>query len=245
MKFALIGHPVAGSLSPLLFGAAYSGRYQYDLIDRPSFDEAWEVFLNGYDGINVTAPFKQDAFSRCLWLSPAARLTGAVNLVLKDGLRGYNTDVDGILYALAGCPVHDALVVGTGGAARAAIAAALQLGCRVFVLGRSPEKVAALEAQFGLPGTPVSSPDLVIYTLPGSAPVPSFLDLFRESLPVATVLEANYRDPRLANLPCRKYISGVRWLLGQAVAGYSLFTGERPSEAAMKTALEQYLQEAV
>ena len=41
MKFALIGHPVAGSLSPRLFAAAYDGRYPYDLIDRECFEDAW------------------------------------------------------------------------------------------------------------------------------------------------------------------------------------------------------------
>ena len=60
-RFALIGHPVAGSLSPRLFTAAYEGRYPYDLIDAP-FDEAWARFLADYHGINVTAPYKQDAF---------------------------------------------------------------------------------------------------------------------------------------------------------------------------------------
>ena len=61
MKFALIGHPVAGSLSPRLFAAAYDGRYPYDLVDRERFEDAWDVFLNEYQGVNVTAPFKQDA----------------------------------------------------------------------------------------------------------------------------------------------------------------------------------------
>ena len=63
MKFALIGHPVEGSLSPRLFSAAYDGRYPYDLIDRECFEDAWRLFLEQYDGINVTAPFKQDAFA--------------------------------------------------------------------------------------------------------------------------------------------------------------------------------------
>ncbi|MBR6305800.1 MAG: hypothetical protein IKR38_03345 [Bacteroidales bacterium] len=236
MKFALIGHPVAGSLSPVLFNAAYGSSHSYELFDSPFFAECWKYFLGNYYGINVTAPYKQDAFARCLELSPNAASTGAVNLVLRDGLRGYNTDVDGVMYALKGIVGESAQVVGTGGAARAAIAGALRLGFKVGLWGRSPEKVAELNDRFGLGEAPFH-PDVVIYTLPGSAPVPSDLPLEH-----AVVLEANYRDPKLRDLPCMMYIPGVRWLLGQAIAGYRLFTGEEPSVAAMEAALEQILQ---
>ena len=58
----------------------------------------------------------------------------------------------------------------------------------------------------------------------------------------AVVLEANYRDPQLKEVPCKEYIPGLRWLFGQAIAGYKLFTGEEPSIAAMEAALEQFLQ---
>ena len=145
MKFALIGHPVAGSLSPRLFAAAYDGAHSYDLLDFESFEDAWNAFVEGYDGINVTAPFKQDAFARVDELSPQARATGAVNLVVRGahGFVGYNTDVDGVTMALQGLPLAEAMVVGTGGAARAAVYAAQQLGCRVTVTGRSLEKAAA------------------------------------------------------------------------------------------------------
>ena len=233
MKFALIGHPIAGSLSPALFSAAYDGRYSYDLLDFEAFEDAWNVFLAHYSGINVTAPFKQDAYKSVNWLSEGARATGAVNLVVKadDGLRGYNTDVDGIVGAVreAGLPVKDALVVGTGGAARAAIVAARELGCKVTVAGRSAAKVEALALEFG---TKTASwdrldalrPGLVIYTLPGGVPVPRGLN-FAE----AVVLEAEYKKPALSSLPCKAYIPGRRWLIWQAAAGYELFTGEKPN----------------
>ena len=237
MKFALIGHPVAGSLSPRLIAAAYDGRHTYDLLDFEHFEDAWKAFVAGYDGINVTAPFKQDAFARVDVLSPQAQATGAVNLVTRSdqGFVGYNTDVDGVLMALreTGLSFADALVVGTGGAARAAVHAAQLLGCKVTVTGRSLEKAAAL----GCPAVPLPEvgtlrPDVILYTLPGRAPVP-------EGLPLkgAVVLEAEYRIPQLADIPCRQYVSGRRWMLGQAYAGYSLFTGEQPSLEKMSKVL--------
>jgi shikimate dehydrogenase len=232
MKFALIGHPVAGSLSPTLFSAAYDGRYSYDLLDFEVFEDAWNTFLAQYTGINVTAPFKQDAYAHVDWLSESARATGAVNLVVKAdaGLRGYNTDVDGIVNSVreVGLPVADALVVGTGGAARAAIVAAQKLGCQVTVAGRSAEKVESLTRTFGcsdasLGEVPSLTPGLVIYTIPGGAPVPPGLN-FAESV----VLEAEYKRPALSTLHCKAYVPGKRWLLWQAAAGYELFTGEKP-----------------
>lgn len=236
-RFALIGHPVAGSLSPRLMAAAYGGRYAYDLLDYERFEDAWQAFLDGYYGINVTAPFKQDAFAKVNFLDDKARATGAVNLVVpcEGGFKGYNTDVDGILLALqeTGLTFRDCLVVGTGGAARAAVYAAHALGCGVTVCGRSLEKAAAL-------GCPAASfeeasslaPGLVIYTLPGRVPVPSGLPFSN-----AVVLEAEYRIPQLEAAVCRRYVSGRRWMLGQAAAGYRLFTGEEPDVQEMLRAL--------
>ena len=242
MKFALIGHPVAGSLSPRLFKAAYGGRYPYDLIDEPAFEAAWERFLAGYDGINVTAPFKQDAFAIVSRLTPDAFATGAVNLVVRNGEEtvGYNTDVEGVLGAIreTNLPVSDALVVGAGGAARAAAVAALRLGCRVTIANRTLSKADELAYSLGCEAVSLAhmgslTPDLVIYTLPGSAPLTLEGSLFRNAL----VLEAEYKHPVLADIPCRAYVGGRRWLLWQAVAGYALFTGEEPDAEKMSSVL--------
>lgn len=242
MKFALIGHPVAGSLSPRLFEAAYGGRYPYDLIDEPAFEAAWERFLAGYDGINVTAPFKQDAFANVSRLTPDALATGAVNLVVRNGQEtvGYNTDVEGVLGAVreTGLPVSDALIVGAGGAARAAAVAALRLGCRVTIANRTLSKADELAYSLGCEAVSLAhmgslTPDLIIYTLPGSAPLILEESLFRNAL----VLEAEYKHPVLADIPCRAYVGGRRWLLWQAVAGYALFTGEEPDAEKMSSVL--------
>ena len=233
-RFGLIGHPVAGSFSPKIFEAAYGGRYPYDLIEGSVFAASWERFLREYDGINVTAPFKEDAFRAVDALSDDARLCGAVNLAVKTpaGIVGYNTDVAGVVLAVreAGLPVSEALVVGCGGAGRAAAVAALRLGCRVTLANRTPSRAAALAEELGCAWIPAKnlaalSPDLVIYTVPGP------MDGFPE-FPEAIILEANYRTPCLEGRG-KAYISGLRWLLYQAVAGYEIFTGETPDADAM------------
>ena len=233
-RFGLIGHPVAGSFSPKLFEAAYGGRYPYDLIEGAEFGASWQRFLDEYDGINITAPFKQDAFQTVDVLSDDARLCGAVNLAVKtpDGILGYNTDVDGVVLAVreTGLPVSDALVVGCGGAGRAAAVAALRLGCRVTLANRTPARAAALAEDLACDWIPTDdlpalSPDLVIDSVPGPMDgLPDFAG--------AVILEANYRTPVLAGRG-RAYISGLRWLLYQAVAGYGIFTGETPDADAM------------
>lgn len=234
-RFALIGNPVAGSLSPQLFEAAYGGRYPYDLLEGPSFGPLWQRFLDEYDGINITAPYKQDAFRAVDSLSESARLCGAVNLAVKTdgGVAGYNTDVDGVVLAVreTGLPVSDALIVGCGGAGRAAAVAAAQLGCRVTLANRTPSRALSLAEELGCGWVPLSglsalTPDLVIYTVPGLTEVP-FPDF-----PDAVILEANYRTPVLEGRG-RSYVSGRRWLLYQAVAGYAVFTGESPDTRAM------------
>ena len=233
-RFGLIGHPVAGSLSPRLFEAAYGGRYPYDLLEGAVFGVSWKRFLDDYDGINITAPFKQDAFRAVDVLSDSARLCGAVNLAVKtpEGIVGYNTDVDGVERAVleTSLPVSDALVIGCGGAGRAAAVAAQRLGCRVTLANRTAPRAASLAETLGCDWIPVHalaslSPDLVIYTVPGPMEdLPAFPD--------AVILEANYRTPCLEGRG-KAYVSGLRWLLHQAVAGYGIFTGEMPDAGAM------------
>ena len=98
MKFGLIGHPIAHSLSPALFKAGYDGKYPYDLIQTDDFEQAYSRFLDGYDGINVTAPFKELAFAKADILSEECRLIRATNLLVKtpEGVKAYNSDYLGV-----------------------------------------------------------------------------------------------------------------------------------------------------
>ena len=148
MKYGLIGHPVSHSKSPLLFKAAYNGRddMTYDLIDRESFEDAFKVFMDGYQGINVTAPFKEEAFRKADVADTISRELLAVNILTrKDGrLYGYNSDFWAIRDLLVPFaqenPRSKVLVVGCGGAAKAAALAALKLKLHVTVANRNYRK---------------------------------------------------------------------------------------------------------
>ena len=213
-RFGLIGHPIAHSLSPALFTAAYGGKYPYDLIETPDFEEAWARFLADYKAINVTAPFKGDAFARVDWRSPECGRVGATNLVVKtpEGTRAYNSDYLGVKALLEPLGCRTAAVVGYGGAGKAALAAAEDLGLdtRLF---RHAEIARGVRA------------DVIIYTLPRAVEGIDRLDCTH-------LLEANYKDPCLAG--CPGYIPGSAWLLAQAVTGYALMTGEQPDPEPMR-----------
>ena len=213
-RFGLIGHPIGHPLSPRLFAAAYGGRFPYDLIETPDFGEAWARFLADYRAINVTAPFKGDAFARADWKSPECLRIGATNLVVKtpEGLKAYNSDYLGVRAILAQFGRGTVAVIGYGGAGKAALAAAEDLGFDTR-LYRHAEIAGGVAA------------DVIIYTLPRFVAGADRLDC-------AHLLEANYRDACLSGHP--GYIPGTEWLLQQAVTGYALMTGEAPDPVPMR-----------
>ena len=213
-RFGLIGHPIAHSLSPALFRAAYGGKYAYDLIETPDFEEAWARFLAGYKAINVTAPFKGNAFERADWKSPECARSGATNLVVKtpEGLKAYNSDYLGVRALLEPLARGTAAVIGFGGAGKAALAAAEDLGFDTR-LYRHTEIAQGVSA------------DVIVYTLPRFAEG-------ADRLECAHLLEANYKDPCLTGHP--GYIPGTAWHLMQAVLGYALMTGEQPDPVPMR-----------
>lgn len=248
-KFGLIGHPVTHSLSPALFKAGYDGRYPYELIETADFDEAYSRFLAEYDGINVTAPFKEMALQKADIISDECRVTGATNLLIKtpEGVKAFNSDYRGILLWLSSAVEGaDVLIVGYGGAGKAAAAAARALGMNVTVLNRSRREawirpLSDFREEF-------RKADIVIYNLPVRI---RELDLLTEEdcTPgrAKVILEANYRDPAFDGdmiekltgwNPLIAYEEGHTWLLMQAVTGYGLFTGEEPDFNRMQSVIK-------
>ena len=244
-KFGLIGHPIAHSLSPSLFKAGYDGRYTYDLIEEESFEAAYSRFINEYDGINVTAPFKEQAFARADSVSDECRAIGAANILIKtpEGIRAYNSDYLGVrmwIQEVSGNdPSMTVLVVGAGGAGKAAAAAAASLGLKTTIINRTMARAAEWAERQGIYEyiiRPVEDfaeefrrNDIVIYTLPVALPQICGLDRGEIEAKKA-LLEANYKDPVLRG-------NGKIWLLYQAVTGYELFTGEKPNLRQMSDVL--------
>ena len=154
-RFGLLGTHIAHTLSPALHQAAFQAlgiEGHYDVLDLPERDvlDAVTALRDGrYHGLNVTTPFKQVIVDDTISLVGAAQLLGAVNTLvpLPNGtIEGHNTDVKGMQLALLSRAVPEifrgihVLLVGAGGAARAALLALDELGvARIDVYNRSIE----------------------------------------------------------------------------------------------------------
>jgi shikimate dehydrogenase len=163
-RYALVGNPVAHSKSPLIhaaFARATSQDLDYGLIEAPLDGFAATVArfrAGGGRGLNVTLPFKQEAFRLCARVSERARIAQAVNtLVLETGF-GDNTDGIGLVRDLSHNVKHKfgvVLLLGAGGAAQGVVGALLEAGAaRVVIANRTVSKARALAARF--PGASAS-----------------------------------------------------------------------------------------
>ena len=240
-KYGLIGHPISHSKSPELFRAAYpDADMTYDLIDDIDFERAFRCFLTEYEAVNVTAPFKGDAFRKVDVADTISRELFAINILRKrDGkIYGYNSDFWALKELLAPYANRhqrpQVLVIGCGGAAKAAALAALKLKMSVRVANRDFRKAREFCFTGGgmiplrleqvteqMPGI-----DILIYAVPVKIE-----PLDELSLEGKVVVEANYKDPCLQERCAEEgitYISGMEWLARQAVAGYRLMTDIEP-----------------
>ncbi len=169
-RYAVTGHPIGHSKSPFIHGwfAAVTGQgIRYDALACPpgGFGEVVRRFrAAGGLGMNVTLPFKEEAFALADSRTPRAELAGAVNtLSFRDdgAVHGDNTDGVGLIADLrdnqgVGLAGRRVLVVGAGGAARGVLPAVLdERPLRIVVVNRSPARATELAARFT--GAPVEA----------------------------------------------------------------------------------------
>lgn len=158
-QFAVVGNPVKHSRSPAIhheFGRQTGIALQYGLLESPLDGFAHCVhsfFDDGGQGLNVTVPFKEEAYALCgNALSERARLAGAVNtLWMENGkLHGCNTDGVGLLADIRRLGISVAgkrvLLVGAGGASKGALFPLLEAGCAALrIVNRSAERALQLK----------------------------------------------------------------------------------------------------
>jgi shikimate dehydrogenase len=167
-RYAVFGNPVAHSLSPQIHKAfaeqtAEDMSYSRQLVEPGQFKaEAEAFFQRGGRGLNITVPFKLDAFAFADQLSRRARQAGAVNTLAYQPDRtilGDNTDGEGLVrdildnlgWQLAGARV---LLIGAGGAARGVVAPIMQQQPReLCIVNRTDSKARQLSRAFSGLGT--------------------------------------------------------------------------------------------
>jgi shikimate dehydrogenase len=163
-RYAVIGHPVAHSKSPLIhaeFARATGQDIEYRRIEAAldGFRRAVDEFrAAGGKGLNVTLPFKHEAFRYCGQATERARTAEAVNtLVFQEPVFGDNTDGVGLVRDLSRNLHFDlrssrTLLMGAGGAAQGVVGALREAGvAQLVIANRTVAKAQALAARF--PGT--------------------------------------------------------------------------------------------
>jgi shikimate dehydrogenase len=262
-RAAVLGSPIAHSLSPVLHRAAYAELglpWSYDAVEVSPAGLA--AFLDGLDetwaGLSLTMPLKAAVLPLLTSVSDLARGVGAVNTVLLPQRRGENTDVPGMVAALTAHGISrlgSAAVLGGGATARSALAALGPLtDTPVRVFARGPEREAELRAAAARLGLDVQvrhwadaaravEADLVVSTTPASAG-----ESRAGEWPRACVLFDVVYDPwptalaRAASAAGATVIGGLDLLVGQAALQVELMTGRAAPVEAMRRAGEAALR---
>lgn len=264
MRCAVLGDPIAHSLSPVLHRAGYAAAglaWEYDAY-RVAADGLPE-FVAGLDaswrGLSLTMPLKRTAPALAVEVSARAVLVGAANtLVLEDGavVLADNTDLPGAVAAVReryDGPVTGGTVLGGGATAAATGLALCELGAStVTLLVRSPERAAEALAAIArhpsgprvevgsLAGDPVRG-EVVVSTIPAEAQDPELVARCGDVPVVFEVLYDPWPTPLAASAADRVLVGGLDLLVHQASLQFELFTGVAGPLAAMREAGEAAL----
>jgi shikimate dehydrogenase len=263
-RLGVLGWPVAHSRSPVMHNAALQAlgmedwRYQALPVPPELFTETVRALGQaGFVGANVTIPHKRAALALADRASVAARAIGAANTLTfaADGtIAAENTDAPGLIAALGESPRGmNALVLGAGGSARAAVWALREAGaCEVSVWNRTPERAVRLASELGVRsvGAPERADLLVNCTSVGlerSASEPAGLNqlglTFDQVGEYSYVVDLVYRSgatPLLA--AAREHgartLDGLEILVAQGALSFELWTGHEAPREVMRRAAE-------
>jgi shikimate dehydrogenase len=245
----VIGDPIAHSKSPLIHKfwlekLGIPGDYRRS---RVSPADLWAYLAErrtdpDWRGCNVTAPLKQKVQAELDSLDSLAAAIGAVNTLYRDesGGTGTNTDAEGFSEPLREVPLagRNAVLFGTGGAARAVLYALAARGIGgVTVVARSPPRASELLRSFHVAGTaqpfeaPLPPADLVINATPlgmhGRPPLPVDLRPLPAHALVYDLVYAPLETELLRAARARGLatVDGLAMLIGQAARAFELFFG--------------------
>jgi shikimate dehydrogenase len=264
-RAAVLGAPVAHSLSPVLHGAAYRALglddWAYEAIecDEACLPGLLDSLGPGWAGLSLTMPLKRAVLPLLDRVEPLVTEVGGANTVVfgADGRSGYNTDVPGMITALAEAGVTEApvttLVLGAGATACAALGALRAIGAQeAAVAVRDPATAGPLLAVADRTGMKIrlvrfgAEPaetewQLLISTVPAGAADSYAERILARTLIPAAVLDVVYHPwpTRLASAAGQAgavVVSGFELLLHQAASQVKLMTGREAPTAAMREA---------
>lgn len=267
--YAVFGNPIAHSKSPFIhqqFAQQLRIAHQYGRVLAPvnDFINALNAFFaEGGKGVNVTVPFKEEAFARVDELTERAALAGAVNTIkrLDDGrLLGDNTDGIGLLSDLERLsfiqPGQRILLIGAGGASRGVLLPLLSLDCGVTIVNRTASRAEELAQVFAHTGSVQALGldeldglefDLIINATSSgiSGEIPAIpASLIRPSVCCYDMFYQKGNTPFLSwceRHGAKRYADGLGMLVGQAAHAVLLWHGVLPEIEPVITRLKQEL----
>jgi shikimate dehydrogenase len=254
-RYAVVGDPVAHSLSPLIHNAwmVEAGLdAHYERVHLKSETVAADIrdMARAYSGINVTLPHKIAALEASANSSPEVRVVGAANTLVRagDGWTAHNTDVAGFeiaMRAVAGEELRNlrVLLIGAGGAARAVVVSLNRAGAQLTIANRSAVNAAALANE--LAPQAVTAGLSEVDALSASADIivnSASLGHAGASLPLLApgkgrpFLDLSYGKAAAATLQAAASAGwaphdGLTMLVGQAAAAFHLWFGVAPDQA--------------
>jgi len=261
--FAVAGNPVAHSLSPLLHVTAFR-RENVNAIMLPLRVRALDDLLTvvrglPLDGVAVTMPLKQEVLPHLANMDPLTARIGACNTLRTgaDGkLYGFNTDVAGVVrplekrMRLKGARI---LVLGAGGAARAAVFGLVENGSEVYIVNRTHEKAVALARKAKAHVLKQSTLakqrfDAIVNTTPcGMTGTKQELPIKEGELNASLVFDMVYtplETPllKLAHARGLAVISGLEMFVQQGARQFEIWTGKPAPESEMLRVVELELR---
>lgn len=264
--YGVAGNPVRSSLSPIMMNTAFrreTVNAVYLALQATKVSDLMKLVEDiPIQGLSVTMPHKQEIMSYLANTDPLSAKIGACNTILRaqDGkLYGFNTDVAGIVgplekrMSLRGAKV---LVLGAGGAARAAVFGLRDKGAEVFILNRTPETAQKLARQSGSKSikkdaVAKSAFDVVINATPvGMAGQKSAQLLDAKDLNTRLVFDLVYNPLetpliRLARQQGIPFITGVEMFVQQGARQFEIWTGKpAPEEEMLRVVIHSLRQQA-
>jgi shikimate dehydrogenase len=252
------GWPVAHSRSPQMHNAALAAvglrdwRYLRLPLPPELFEEAVRALpAAGFRGVNVTIPHKHAALALADDVTVAAQAIGAANtLTFEDGrIHADNTDAPGLLTAI-GEPVagRSALVLGAGGAGRAAAWVLRTAGAQVSVWNRTPERAAELAQALGVRGVQTPEPAEILVNCTsvglydGDDPFKALPIEADEMSAGSLVVDLVYRAGgtqllEVARMRGARVVDGLEVLVAQGAASFERWTGMEAPREAMRAAV--------
>ena len=264
--YGVAGNPIRSSLSPLMMNTAFrreTVNAVYLALQTSKADDLFKLAKEiPIQGFSVTMPLKEDIIPLLERTDPLSTKIGAVNTVLRaqDGkFYGFNTDVAGIVgplerrLSLKGAKV---LVLGAGGAARAAVFGCRDKGAEVWILNRTPETAQKLARQAGAKtikrdAVAKTGFDVIINATPiGMTGQKAAQLLGPEDLTARIVFDLVYNPIETPLLKMARQkgltaISGVEMFVQQGARQFEIWTGKpAPEEEMLRVVLHSLKQSA-